>query len=743
MRRCGVPEPVYEEAAAALQADLRQDDRHGLLQRSQRLRGDDGAPGAATDGGIGRSAAIWRLVAERAALLAIGVALAVSCAGEPDRRVPADPKAAALERLHVFEEARRTTTDFRSLPSAAEAFGPDPVAVRRLPGTLFLVGLLRGRSVIVLLDEQLREIERHEAPASPTGLAVSPKGEVFVSGELSSDIARYALRDGELRQVGSISMSGVRSIRAIAYGQEGVLYVVEDHDHRLLTVSVDHGTVLAGAEEPIGLGPRTVLRTERHVVVNCVLSHTVVVLPVDGQGIPRRDGAARITHDGPFWAVDAKETRAGLLLAMGGVEDHPLDRRQGSFGYIDSFVYVYRVSGTPPSAGRLVALNASALGVVTPKAVALRSEGEDVRLRLTGYGDATLAELSWAPPRLTSKGMWQHPEVVTRRFVPGTVGPPLEGGTTLFADPLLDAWIVDDGIGPRVVPVPDPGHESSRSVASRVGEALFFTTLMAPWNRTKGSVSRFTCETCHFEGYIDGRIHHTGRANVRVTTKPLLGLFNNRPYFSRALDPDLTTMTHNEFRVAGLRSRHDPWFSLGVAQAPWLAYLGVGADPLSPEELRQALMVFFMEFNHRANPSVLGRSTWSAEERRGAEIFRDRCEGCHQARLVTDRVASRVPFDEWERLVMTARGPIVWARDTYEKTGVVPYVHESGTRVPSLRRLYKKRPYFTNGSAADLEDVLRRAGFSGGLFLHGGAADDTGKLDSASRTALLAFLDLL
>ena len=68
MRQCGVPEPVDEEAEATLQADLRQDDRHGLLQRSQRLRGDDGAPGAATDGGIGRSAAIWRLVAARAAL---------------------------------------------------------------------------------------------------------------------------------------------------------------------------------------------------------------------------------------------------------------------------------------------------------------------------------------------------------------------------------------------------------------------------------------------------------------------------------------------------------------------------------------------------------------------------------------------------------------------------------------------------------------------------------------------------
>src|SRR5207249_9941261 len=135
---------------------------------------------------------------------------------------------------------------------------------------------------------------------------------------------------------------------------------------------------------------------------------------------PRRDGAARITHDGPFWAVDAKEMGAGLLLAMGGAEDHPLDRRQGSFGYIDSFAYVYQVSGTPPVAERLVALNASALGVVTPKAVALRSQGQSVHVRLTGYGDATLAELSWAPPRLTRQGMWQHPEVVTRRFVPGT-----------------------------------------------------------------------------------------------------------------------------------------------------------------------------------------------------------------------------------------------------------------------------------------------------------------------------------
>ena len=68
-------------------------------------------------------------------------------------------------------------------------------------------------------------------------------------------------------------------------------------------------------------------------------------------------------------------------------------------------------------------------------------------------------------------------------------------------------------------------------------------------------------------------------------------------------------------------------------------------------------------------------------------------------------------------------------------------MREAGARVPSLRRLYKKRPYFTNGSAPDLDDVLRRARFSRGTFLRYGAED--GALDDVSRHALLAFLDLL
>jgi hypothetical protein len=266
---------------------------------------------------------------------------------------------------------------------------------------------------------------------------------------------------------------------------------------------------------------------------------------------------------------------------------------------------------------------------------------------------------------------------------------------------------------------------------------------MAPWNKAEGRLSRFTCETCHFEGYVDGRTHHTGRGNVLATTKPLLGLFNNRPHFSRALDPDLTTMVNNEFRVAGAKSGHDPWFSLSPSDVPWTRDYFAPTETLGPEALRRALMTFLMDFTHRPNPATAGRTRWSDRERAGAAIFRDKCESCHEARLVTDQPSTRVPFERWEGLVMAQEGAIVWARAEYEKTGVEPYVNEKGARVISLRRLYKKHPHFTNGSANDLRDVLDRVRFAGDRFFHDGAPEDAARLSGEEEAALAAFLDLL
>ena len=82
----------------------------------------------------------------------------------------------------------------------------------------------------------------------------------------------------------------------------------------------------------------------------------------------------------------------------------------------------------------------------------------------------------------------------------------------------------------------------------------------------------------------------------------------------------------------------------------------------------------------------------------------------------------------------------MWGSDAYEKTGIEPYVHERGARVPSLRRLYKKRPYFTNGRADTLRSVLELARF-GAPFSHAGG--DGERLSPPDVDALLVFLDLL
>ena len=98
---------------------------------------------------------------------------------------------------------------------------------------------------------------------------------------------------------------------------------------------------------------------------------------------------------------------------------------------------------------------------------------------------------------------------------------------------------------------------------------------------------------------------------------------------------------------------------------------------------------------------------------------------------------------------MRREGALVWATADYQKTGVVPYVHDDGARVPSLRRLYKKHPYLTNGSAPDLDSLLERVRFSTDSFWHqtspidGETARATGTLDARTRADLIAFLDLL
>lgn len=558
-------------------------------------------------------------------------------------------------------------------------------------------------------------------------------------GELSPIIARYEFENGAFVESGSITVGGVTGLRDVAIGPENVIYVADEHDGKDLAISADenawtHAGKFEQREYPGKIGPFRIARRGKFVIVDDLLAHSLEITSVDTRGFPNSGSAITIEHDGPIWSFDARETSRGLLVAAGGVEDRKLDRSGGFFGYIDSFVFLYEIeNGVLKKIGEQ---NVSELGVVTPKAISLRvDDPKRASVFVTGYGGENAARISW---NMDDGSIGRISSVP---LAPGSAAiAEISAGSYVVANSLLDGWesISDRGIVFTSVP-----STRSRSVDSKVGEAIFFTSLMAPNASSEGAHSRFTCETCHFEGYVDGRTHFTGREDIHATTKPLRGLVNNRPHFSRALDPDLATVSMNEFRVANAGNDTSEWFAVNPADFPWLHEIGIETDLLGPEDLRRDLVAFLMDFSHSENPATENHHEWSDSEALGARAFNQYCARCHEPRLAADDPNSRVANAEWKRLVFDERGAIVWARSTYEKTGVTPYVHELGTRVPGLRRLYKKRPYFTNGSAPDLASVLSRARFHGVEFFHDHAPPGTEPLPPEDQKDIIDFLNLL
>lgn len=655
-------------------------------------------------------ARVYRIGRTHSFAFLIGLCLAVGSAAP----APAGPEPEELAR---FEDQMRRDTDWAKRRRADH--GPDPYRILALPDRDRWVGILRGAAAVVLLGPSGKEIDRAPAPEGTTGLTRTASGEILVSGEGAGSIARYRVEDDTLRRAPDLPVDGVHGIR-------GVL----DRGDRLLALDPIGHAIYAVSRAVTDQGPRHVADCEgplqivaagTYSVANCLLEGSLLVL--DSEDRER----TRIVHDGPFWSVAALPVDGGILIAAGGVENRPLDRTDGGFGYIDSFLYVYRLAAGTGKAQLLHQRNLSEDGVVTPKWVSVRAEGDEILVETAGYASAGRLALRWP-----SASLHGEPQATHSPLPPGTTD--IAGG--LAANPLLDAWVSAASPDDRAIIT----HDHERSDGSRLGEALFFTTLMAPWNSSEGPRSRFTCETCHHEGYVDGRTHYTGRGDVHATTKPLVGLHGNRPYFSRALDPTMARMVHNEFRVANKKNGRDPWFALPPEHVDWLD-IEASEDALSPTRLRRALMEFLMGFEHGPNGATRGRSRFVARERRGAEIFRDRCEGCHAARLVSDGPDTRVPFDAWEENIFS-RGTIIWGRDGYEKTGIQPYVHPEGARVPSLRRLHRKRPYFTNGSAADLEAVLAGVPLDPAAQAHVAVPAHPG-LPSEDRAALRAFLALL
>ncbi|MCZ6917968.1 MAG: hypothetical protein O7I93_14425 [Gemmatimonadetes bacterium] len=653
-------------------------------------------------------------------LLHVALCLCVSCSRGFD-------EASVQERLLSREQELLRHPEAVGVGATATAtFGSDPYRVHALFGGERYLALLRNASELLLMDDAFRVLARESTPRSPTGWAVARDRFVFVGGEQSASIQLYEIRDDVLSRRGVVVLEDGSSVRDLALIDESdQIVAVDDTGDRLIVIDLrddwaagGEGAELTLRQEGFALGrrPIQVRHVAGHLVINQLFDHSLLIVPLRG-GAPAFDDATRIAHDGPFWAFDAVAGADSLYIVAAGIENRPLDRTGGEFGHVDSFLFLYVLARDGPGHRPLQpsdTLNLSALGVVTPKAVRIEqaSEGESGRYRVwvAGYGSDRVAEVSLGSEGFTMSGAYPAPpgtsDFVVQRF---------DGLVTLVAaNPLLDRVYrvtIPSAAGERSSwrsLYPSQPASTTRNSLSHLGEVLFFTTLLTPHNRSDGTLSRFTCEGCHFEGGIDGRVHHTGREEIHATTKTLRGMRNNVPLFSRGGDSSLASMVMAEFRAAN-QGPNDT-VTISTTHYPWLDAIAL-PDTLTPEVQRQAFLRFLMDFRHR--PNQRREAPMDSLARAGLAVFRDRCAHCHQPRVSTREGAPAVAFDAWRGRLESDGEDLVWGAPFFTKTGIEPYVRPAGARVPSLRRVTEKYPYFTNGSASTLLHVLNRFRYRG------------------------------
>jgi len=453
------------------------------------------------------------------------------------------------------------------------------------------------------------------------------------------------------------------------------------------------------------------------------------------------------TFEGALFSLAARHDDGVLTMLVVGLEDEPLERSGGSFGHIDSYLYCLDVDNVG-LVRRRFALNLSELGIVVPKAVVFGGNANEAFV--VGAGNGRVARLTIAA-NVTDRMLETFDGLV------GASDAIVVGITLAITSPLVDAVAFID-VGPsrdsglrRVVPIVDPRRPSASSL-SRLGETLVFSTALAPEQSSDGPLSRFTCEACHNDGGVDGRVHHTGRIDgeghdVVASTKPLRGLFQNAPLFSRAFDDTVGGMVHAEVNVGNANSPRSPWTSLVVSlEAPFVRDVVGDAfgDVIDPVTQRRGMLQFFADDAPRPLPED---DTFLTPTAADWSVFDARCLGCHQARRFTNDANSVTTSVLRDRLWRSRS--LVWASDTRIDVGVRPLVREGGARVSSLRGIVDKRPLLTNGSARDLPHLLERLRVEDGhdgvpaMVWHDGPLDRGQPLNDDEQRALLRVLQTL
>ena len=608
---------------------------------------------------------------------------------------------------------------------------PRALAVDARGDRLYVAGSTADRLFVVDLAGPHPRLEATlRICAFPDALAALPAGGVVVSCRFDPALRLVSPPPQAGGPVGGSGPSSRFEVRAVPAGTE--------HGHRGLALepsgrfayvgSPARGGVQivdltaapgAAAGEAVrfvatGVSPQAVrfipaeppLRQAPLLLVANFIGHTVSVYPVRPDGgldpaVQTIETAAPVLDLAVLPGASDAPWRGALLLATH--EDRALSREHLAVEGLDSVLLIFPAAsggaGKPfvdPGAGRRRAVNLSERArdpVVGLDALAV--DASTGRLAVVGAGSDNV--ISSLPSALTDAG------AVTVGGNPSAVAF-LPSGGVVTADRLGDTLSFVAGATAAVETLP-MGRPERPTPAER-GEVMFYSRALVPHNVATGPLSLYTCAGCHPDGHVDGRRHPSKRNRFYSMTKTCRGLLGTEPFLSIG-DPDTfggfadnILATHAQGALDEPKSYDQYPVSLRLRQDS--RYLMV---TLSPQETRAALAAYLPRIPVEPSPfAPLERRTLGPDERRGLAVFRDRCSGCHQLLLATGastapRASALEPMLRDARLVLTS---------ALRYDVGTPVLGEGGNCPPSLRGVWAAAPYFSDGSAATLEDVLKR-----------------------------------
>jgi cytochrome c553 len=608
---------------------------------------------------------------------------------------------------------------------------PRALAFDAADGLLYVALSTADRVAVVQPSSPPRLRATLDACRFPDAIAPLPGGGALVGCRFDRGLRRVRLgRPAQIVAPGLLA--GTRGLAVSADGR--FAYAASPPLGGVAVVSLETGAVVQTL--PTGLSPRAVRlvppgtwpgRATPWLVVSNFIDHTVTLHPIGADG---RLGAA----------AQAIRTAAPVLDAVpvGGAhpslwllthEDRAVSRARGPVEGLDSGIIrlAARATGAPiedPGAGRRPFWNLGDRPQPVIELAQAAVSGGTIAITGAGSDNLLLAPADGAAPIVAAVGA--NPSAVAA----------LPGGRFVTADRLSDTLTFTGAAGRREAELV-VGTPARTSLADE-GELLFYSRALVPHNVAAGPLSLYTCAACHDDGDRDGRLHPAKQNRFFSTTLTCRGLGTTAPFLRLGNQATLAAFADNIVSTHAQGAERDP---VHFADYPVTIRVrgerGWGSRTLSPAEVRRALADDMARIPVEPSPFVApGAHALSPQARRGLALFRDGCARCH--RLVGDSArGDRVPDGALEARLLSGRVALT-APGRYDVG--TPVLGDGGNNPPSLRGVWDGAPYFSDGSARTLEEVLRRTD-PGAEAVHAPAnAARPPAFSAGEQAALLAFL---